>query len=58
PPLTELADVLTGHHPGRRDAAETTVFTSVGLPSEDALTCDLLYHRARERGAGREVSFD
>ncbi|WP_374231110.1 hypothetical protein [Streptomyces sp. UNOC14_S4] len=56
--MTELADVLTGHHPGRRDAAETTVFTSVGLPSEDALTCDLLYHRARERGAGREVSFD
>ncbi|RLV09103.1 ornithine cyclodeaminase [Streptomyces griseocarneus] len=58
PALTELGAVLTAHHPGRRDATETTVFTSVGLPAEDALTCDLLYRRALEQGAGLEVPFD
>ncbi|MGW1072732.1 ornithine cyclodeaminase family protein [Streptomyces sp. NPDC002537] len=58
PPLTELGDILAGHHPGRRSAAETTVFTSVGLPAEDAVTCDLLYRRALERGAGQDVPFD
>ncbi|MGW0881247.1 ornithine cyclodeaminase family protein [Streptomyces sp. NPDC002671] len=57
PPLVELADLLGGGHPGRRDDSETTLFKSVGIPLEDAFTCHLLYRRAVEQGAGADVRF-
>ncbi|MFB7501973.1 ornithine cyclodeaminase family protein [Streptomyces broussonetiae] len=57
PALVELAELLGGGHPGRRDEGETTLFKSVGIPAEDAFTCDLLYHRAVEQGAGTDIGF-
>ncbi|MFH8368355.1 ornithine cyclodeaminase family protein [Streptomyces sp. NPDC018031] len=54
-PLVELRDLLSGRHPGRRSDAEVTLFKSVGVPLEDAFTCDLLYRLAQERDAGTAV---
>ncbi|MEU5420546.1 ornithine cyclodeaminase family protein [Streptomyces sp. NPDC020799] len=57
PAMTELADLLSGRHPGRTSEAEVTVFESVGVPVEDAVACDLLYQCAVARGAGADVGF-
>lgn len=57
PPLVELGALLGGDHPGRRDASETTLFKSVGLPLEDAFTSDVLCRRAAAQGLGTEVPF-
>ncbi|WP_062009833.1 ornithine cyclodeaminase family protein [Streptomyces hygroscopicus] len=57
PALVELGEVISGRHPGRRSAAETTVFKSVGVPVEDAFACDLLYRLAVEHDAGHRVPF-
>ncbi|MEW2390440.1 ornithine cyclodeaminase family protein [Streptomyces venezuelae] len=57
PELVELSELLSGRHPGRRSARETTLFKSVGIPVEDAFTCDLLSARAAEQGAGTDIAF-
>lgn len=54
-PVTELWQVLAGRAPGRRSAAEITVFDSVGFALEDYSTLRLLDRLARELGVGREV---
>jgi len=54
-PVTELWQVLAGRVPGRRSAAEVTVFDSVGFALEDYSTLRLLDRLARELGVGREV---
>lgn len=51
----ELAEVLTGRHPGRTGEDELTVFTSLGLPVEDVVACELIHRRAVERDLGRLV---
>lgn len=43
--LAELADLVTGRHPGRRDAAVTTVFKSVGTALEDLCAAQLVARR-------------
>jgi ornithine cyclodeaminase/alanine dehydrogenase-like protein (mu-crystallin family) len=53
----ELGEVLVGEHPGRTDAAELTVFKSLGLGVEDLAAGELVVRKARERGLGTEVSF-
>jgi ornithine cyclodeaminase/alanine dehydrogenase-like protein (mu-crystallin family) len=53
----ELGEVLVGEHPGRSDAAELTVFKSLGLGVEDLAAGELVVRKARERGVGTEVSF-
>ena len=53
----ELGEVLVGEHPGRTDAAELTVFKSLGLGVEDLAAGELVVRKARERGVGTEVSF-
>lgn len=54
---TELASVVAGRVPGRRDSADTTVFESHGLALQD-LVCGLHVLRAvQARGLGQEVSF-
>lgn len=53
----ELGEVLVGEHPGRTDAAELTVFKSLGLGVEDLAAAELVVRKARERGLGTEVSF-
>jgi ornithine cyclodeaminase len=54
-PVTELWRVLTGAAPGRRSAAEITVFDSVGFALEDFAALSVLRDCARELGLGRPV---
>ena len=53
----ELGEVLVGAHPGRTDAAELTVFKSLGLGVEDLAAAELVVRKAREQGVGTEVEF-
>lgn len=55
-PVTELWQVLAGHQPGRRSAAEITVFDSVGFALEDYSALRLLDQRARALNLGREIA--
>jgi len=52
----ELADLVTGARPGRRDDREITVFKSVGVALEDLAAARLAYNRAMVLGAGTPVS--
>jgi ornithine cyclodeaminase/alanine dehydrogenase len=52
----ELAEVVTGAIPGRQAASEITLFKSVGLALQDAVTAALVYRRAREQQIGQEVA--
>jgi alanine dehydrogenase len=49
----ELGDVFGGRTPGRRDAAEITIFKSLGMAVEDVMAARLALDRASERGLGR-----
>ncbi|HTX28899.1 MAG TPA: ornithine cyclodeaminase family protein [Streptosporangiaceae bacterium] len=51
----ELGEVLAGIAPGRLDAAELTLFRSLGLAVEDLAAAELAVAVARERGIGTEV---
>ena len=51
----ELAELVTGAKPGRRDRQEITLFKSVGVALEDAAAARLAYDLARTAGAGVEV---
>jgi ornithine cyclodeaminase len=53
--VTELWRVLTGAAPGRRSAAEVTVFDSVGFALEDHAALSLLRTMALELGLGRPL---
>ncbi|MBS0394962.1 MAG: ornithine cyclodeaminase [Proteobacteria bacterium] len=55
-PVTEFADVVRGHHPGRRSAGEVTLFDSVGFALEDFSALRFLHGLlAEEPGARRQV---
>jgi ornithine cyclodeaminase len=49
----EIGDVCGGRLQGRRDAAEITVFKSLGMAVEDVAAAHLAFERASERGLGR-----
>jgi len=49
----ELGDVFGGRTPGRRSAAEITIFKSLGMAVEDVAAARLAFERASERGLGR-----
>jgi ornithine cyclodeaminase len=51
----ELGEVVAGLRPGRADAAELTVFRSLGLALEDLAAAERAVDNARRRGAGVEV---
>ncbi len=51
----ELAEVVTGALAGRRSADEITLFKSVGLALQDAMTAALVYQRAIDAGIGQVV---
>ena len=51
----ELGDVFGGRMPGRRNAAEITIFKSLGMAVEDVAAARLAFERASERGAGKRV---
>jgi ornithine cyclodeaminase/alanine dehydrogenase-like protein (mu-crystallin family) len=52
----ELGEVFTGQHPGRADAAELTLFRSLGIGIEDLVAAQVTVARAIELGLGTEVS--
>jgi ornithine cyclodeaminase/alanine dehydrogenase len=52
----ELAEIVTGVVPGRTAAHEITLFKSVGLALQDAVTAALVYRRAVAQGRGQEVT--
>ena len=49
----EIGDVCGGRVAGRRDAAEITIFKSLGMAVEDVAAAHLAFERASERGLGR-----
>jgi ornithine cyclodeaminase/alanine dehydrogenase-like protein (mu-crystallin family) len=51
----ELGEVLAGTAPGRRDAAELTLFRSLGLAIEDLAAAESAVAAARAAGLGTEV---
>src|SRR5262245_786935 len=58
PPLeraVELAEIVAGRHPGRRDPRDITLFKSLGLGLEDLAAASVVYDRARAAGAGLRV---
>ena len=54
-PVTEFWRVLAGDAPGRRSAAEVTVFDSVGFALEDYSALRLLRDLSEELGLGRAI---
>ena len=53
--VTELWRVVAGQHPGRRDAAEVTIFDSVGFALEDFSALRWLQTTAARLGLGSPV---
>lgn len=53
--VRELAEIIAGKIPGRRDAAEVTVFKSNGIAIEDIVLAGRLYELARAQSVGMEV---
>lgn len=51
----ELGEIVAGLKPGRESDREVTVFVSTGLAIQDAVTADLVYRKALERGLGRTI---
>jgi ornithine cyclodeaminase/thiomorpholine-carboxylate dehydrogenase len=52
---TELGEVLLGRRLGRQSTDEFTVYKAMGHACEDLAAASLVYHRARQEGAGRTV---
>ncbi|HEU5028540.1 MAG TPA: hypothetical protein VFV01_26750 [Spirillospora sp.] len=50
-----IGDVLAGRRPGRRSAAELTLFKSTGHAALDVAAASVVYRAARERGLGIAV---
>ncbi|HZN10733.1 MAG TPA: ornithine cyclodeaminase family protein [Blastocatellia bacterium] len=51
----ELRYVVGGAVRGRTEASEITLFKSLGVAIEDVAAAAVVYRRARERGAGKEI---
>lgn len=52
---TELGEVLLGRGLGRLSTDELTVYKAMGHASEDMAAASLVYHRAKQEGAGQTV---
>ena len=52
---TELGEVLLGRGRGRQSEDELTVYKAMGHACEDMAAASLVYHRAKQDGAGRTV---
>jgi ornithine cyclodeaminase/alanine dehydrogenase-like protein (mu-crystallin family) len=55
--VVELGAVVVGTAPGRTGPADVTLFKSVGLAIEDVVTAARVYEAAKEKGAGRQVTW-
>jgi alanine dehydrogenase len=52
----ELGELISGTKPGRTSAEQITVYKSVGVAVQDAAAAALVLAKAREVGAGRELT--
>jgi len=52
----ELGEVITGTKRGREGDDEITIFDSTGLAIQDVVTANLIYKKARAKGAGIELT--
>ncbi len=50
--MTELGAIITGHHPGRRDAREIILFSPLGMGMNDVINAKRICDVARSRGVG------
>jgi alanine dehydrogenase len=55
--IRELGQVIAGQVEGRQSPEDITLFASQGLALEDLAAARLVYDRAKERNAGREMEF-
>ena len=53
--IGEIGAVLLGSAPGRMSPTDITVFKSVGMAVQDAVTAPIVYRRAIEQGLGQHV---
>jgi len=53
--IVPIGDVITGRHPGRRDAAEITLFDGTGVGLQDLAVAARAVANARARGLGLEA---
>jgi ornithine cyclodeaminase/alanine dehydrogenase-like protein (mu-crystallin family) len=53
----ELADVVSGAHPGRTSSAEITIFKSLGLAIEDLAAAEYVYQKAAKEKLGDWIDF-
>jgi alanine dehydrogenase len=53
----ELGQVIAGQVQGRRGREDITLFASQGLALEDMAAARVVYDRAIERDAGRDIAF-
>ena len=53
--IVPIGDVVTGRHPGRRDAAEITLFDGTGVGLQDLAVAARAVANARARGVGLEA---
>ena len=55
--IYELGAVVAGQIPGRKGPEDITLFASQGLALQDMAVARVVYDRAVERDAGREIDF-
>ena len=53
---SELGEVLLGRSLGRQSKDELTIYKSMGHACEDMAAASLVYHRAKQDGAGQMVA--
>ena len=51
----EIGEIVAGLKPGRTSDEEITIFTSTGLAVQDAVTANLAYKKAIEKGVGTYI---
>jgi ornithine cyclodeaminase len=56
-PIAEIGEVLNGTASGRRDAAEVTMYRSLGVAAQDLAATLFILERAKAAGGGVEVKW-
>jgi ornithine cyclodeaminase/alanine dehydrogenase-like protein (mu-crystallin family) len=53
--IHELSELVCGKTPGRTDDDQITLFKSIGTGIQDIALAAVIYQKARERGAGKDI---